>query len=436
MIALFRVLLLLAVVAVISDMASGLRRSRTQSSYPFKEGDKVQVEYNGAWWNATVMYYADAGINISYDVGQGETIPSAQICDRVRNASENETQSSLFALGSRVEVNFERKGGYYPGSIATVHEDSTYDINYDDGDNEIGVHLDFIRVSQSHERRAKRPIDEDHATNCTASKKNATPTTRCRIRWRPFPLSKFSNQLHSPFSPFTACMSRRSSADIPLDSGQGNPIEDMAAHDDDNEGMIAHDDDHDIKVLKSRWGNLRSFNGWFPLTLDAEFWIEKSLTVNKKTWKVFGIHNALMIPLNDFERLVRKYGLWVTGRGMSWAAIFKLKLEFPSDVQIRRWGTVDKKNLIWANFYQGDEKTMLDPHKQFEDGYNGSSILDIVFQHGETSYTWENSETTANGHVPSGTTEHHAAVGSESEIGDYGMYLPDMSGDSSESLLF
>ena len=79
MIALFRVLLLLAVVAVISDMASGLRRSRTQSSYPFKEGDKVQVEYNGAWWNATVMYYADAGINISYDVGQGETIPSAQI---------------------------------------------------------------------------------------------------------------------------------------------------------------------------------------------------------------------------------------------------------------------------------------------------------------------------------------------------------------------
>ena len=153
MIALFRVLLLLAVVAVISDMASGLRRSRTQSSYPFKEGDKVQVEYNGAWWNATVMYYADAGINISYDVGQGETIPSAQICDRVRNASENETQSSAFALGSRVEVNFERKGGYYPGSIATVHEDSTYDINYDDGDNEIGVHLDFIRVSQSHERR-------------------------------------------------------------------------------------------------------------------------------------------------------------------------------------------------------------------------------------------------------------------------------------------
>ena len=296
------------------------------------------------------MYYADAGINISYDVGQGETIPSAEICDRVRNASENETQSSAFALGSRVEVNFERKGGYYPGSIATVHEDSTYDINYDDGDNEIGVHLDFIRVSQSHERRAKRPIDEDHATNCTASKKNATPTTRCRIRWRPFPLSKFSNQLHSPFSPFTACMSRRSSADIPLDSGQGNPIEDMAAHDDDNEGMIAHDDDHDTKVLKSRWGNLRSFNGWFPLTLDAEFWIEKSLTVNKKTWKVFGIHNALMIPLNDFERLVRKYGLWVTGRGMSWAAIFKLKLEFPSDVQNPALGYSRQKEPYLGKF--------------------------------------------------------------------------------------
>ena len=62
-------------------------------------------------------------------------------------------------LQKSVEVNFERKGGYYPGSIATVHEDSTYGINYDDGDNEIGVHLDFIRVSQSHERRAKRPID-------------------------------------------------------------------------------------------------------------------------------------------------------------------------------------------------------------------------------------------------------------------------------------
>ena len=185
MIALFRALLLLAVVVAISHMASGLR-SQAQNSAPFKPGDTVQVLFDGAWWDAKVHSHVVAGTRISYDVGKDETIPPADLSIRIRNGSENKTQPNVYAIDSRVEGNFEGKGGFYPGTIAAVHGDSTYDIHYDDGDIEVHVCENFIRMSRSNHGQ-KRSLPHDTPVD-TAPKKLSTPTTRFNVRWLPSPV--------------------------------------------------------------------------------------------------------------------------------------------------------------------------------------------------------------------------------------------------------
>ena len=41
--------------------------------------------------------------------------------------------------GTIVEADFKGKGRYYPGKISRVRLNGTFDINYDDGEKELGV---------------------------------------------------------------------------------------------------------------------------------------------------------------------------------------------------------------------------------------------------------------------------------------------------------
>ena len=48
--------------------------------------------------------------------------------------------------GSKIECNFRGRGKYYPGKISRVRLNGTYDIAYDDGEVEMGVTADMIKV--------------------------------------------------------------------------------------------------------------------------------------------------------------------------------------------------------------------------------------------------------------------------------------------------
>ena len=50
-----------------------------------------------------------------------------------------------FDIGSRIEARYRGKSRYYPGEIARIRLNGTYDINYDDGEKELSVHQDLIR---------------------------------------------------------------------------------------------------------------------------------------------------------------------------------------------------------------------------------------------------------------------------------------------------
>ena len=46
----------------------------------------------------------------------------------------------------KVEARYRGKSRYYPGEIGRDNRDGTYDINYDDGDHEMGVREELIKA--------------------------------------------------------------------------------------------------------------------------------------------------------------------------------------------------------------------------------------------------------------------------------------------------
>jgi hypothetical protein len=49
-------------------------------------------------------------------------------------------------MGSVVEADYRGRGKFFPGKISRVRLNGTYDIDYDDGEKELGIAKDMIRV--------------------------------------------------------------------------------------------------------------------------------------------------------------------------------------------------------------------------------------------------------------------------------------------------
>lgn len=75
-----------------------------------------------------------------------------------------------FAKGERVEARFQGKGAFYPGKITRVLSDGTFDVIYDDGDEETRVKSHLIRAVKGAGRDSK----------ATATTRNTTNQTRAR----------------------------------------------------------------------------------------------------------------------------------------------------------------------------------------------------------------------------------------------------------------
>jgi Ca2+-binding EF-hand superfamily protein len=64
-----------------------------------------------------------------------------------QKATVSELEAANPELEVGVEANYRGKGRYFPGKISRNHGNGTYDINYDDGEIEVKVKADLIKVS-------------------------------------------------------------------------------------------------------------------------------------------------------------------------------------------------------------------------------------------------------------------------------------------------
>ena len=139
----------------------------------FDIGDKVKVDYkrSGRFYRGKIMRKMNSGkYNILYDDGETENDVEESRIElieksetsrrRNENAYESQTEGTTNNIqeGSKVEANYRGRGRYYPGRVSRVRLNGTMDIDYDDGEKEIGVDRDNVRLAGGSSSPAGAPV--------------------------------------------------------------------------------------------------------------------------------------------------------------------------------------------------------------------------------------------------------------------------------------
>ena len=141
-----------------------------RSSPPLEAGDKVEANYKGRgkWFPGKIKRVRlDGSYDVDYNDGESETAMSA---DMVRSldssgrlsSSQSPNRKPRIEEGSKVEANYKGKGKFYPGRVKRDRGDGTFDIDYNDGEQEIRVPEEMIRLTDmgSMSLKSKTALEE------------------------------------------------------------------------------------------------------------------------------------------------------------------------------------------------------------------------------------------------------------------------------------
>ena len=126
-----------------------------------------------------VRVRSDGTYDIDYDDGEKETRVGSDLI-KVLGKSGGRSKKG-FNVGEKVEALYKGRSKYYPGRIARVREDGTYDIDYDDGEKESRVREDLIR---SLEKRSSSPSKRGAVEDASDSERDGGLVVGARVEAR------------------------------------------------------------------------------------------------------------------------------------------------------------------------------------------------------------------------------------------------------------
>ncbi|POM62517.1 LOW QUALITY PROTEIN: hypothetical protein PHPALM_28322 [Phytophthora palmivora] len=120
-----------------------------KSSSILKVGDSIEANYK----NGVKMFpgkvsrvHSDGTYDITFSDGDSERrVPRSRIKLKV-DVSTSTKKRTEFAVGDAVKAKYKKGAKYFPGKVARVRSDGTYDIEYNDGDSETRVEATSIIV--------------------------------------------------------------------------------------------------------------------------------------------------------------------------------------------------------------------------------------------------------------------------------------------------
>lgn len=158
------------------------------------EGMEVEARYKGRTHYSPgkiTRVHRDGLCDILYDSGEKERKVDPSL---VRKAGSARSSSSLerrrrstesILDGDAVEANYRGKGKYYPGRVALVRSDGTFDIDYDDGDKETRVDsADVLLAADGDRSRADSPQRDRVKRRRSSDKKEESSSRPTRSRSR------------------------------------------------------------------------------------------------------------------------------------------------------------------------------------------------------------------------------------------------------------
>ncbi|KAH8059996.1 cytidine deaminase [Aureococcus anophagefferens] len=114
-----------------------------------REGAKVEARYRGR-----SKYYkgkisrdrGDGTFDIDYDDGEKETRVLEEYIKGMDSDSDDDRRGGgKLDVGDKVEARYRGRSKFYPGKIARVRGDGTFDVDYDDGEKETRVLEEYIK---------------------------------------------------------------------------------------------------------------------------------------------------------------------------------------------------------------------------------------------------------------------------------------------------
>jgi PUB domain/EF-hand domain pair len=116
-----------------------------------REGDKIEARYRGRerYFPGTIRRVnRDGTYDVNYDDGEKELSVLAAYVRLIGSTSKAVTTDSELTLreGDKVEARYRGRERWFAGVIRRVNRDDTYDINYDDGERELGVAANLVRL--------------------------------------------------------------------------------------------------------------------------------------------------------------------------------------------------------------------------------------------------------------------------------------------------
>ncbi|CAN0286754.1 unnamed protein product, partial [Ectocarpus fasciculatus] len=131
------------------------QRSGGSSAGGLARGDRVEARYRG---RGTKFYkgrisriHSDKTVDIAYDDGEQEIgIAAEHVRSLEPTTADRSGRASKMARGDIVEARYRGRGTkFYKGKISRVNSDQTFDIAYDDGEQEIGIAAEHVRSVES-----------------------------------------------------------------------------------------------------------------------------------------------------------------------------------------------------------------------------------------------------------------------------------------------
>ena len=117
-----------------------------------EEGMKVEANYKGKgryYKGKIARDNRDGTFDITYDDGDKEYAKreaDIRSLEDARPTSPSRGGGSRLEEGMKVEARYRGRSRYYPGRIRRENRDGTFDVDYDDGEKEMGVIEDYIRA--------------------------------------------------------------------------------------------------------------------------------------------------------------------------------------------------------------------------------------------------------------------------------------------------
>jgi Agenet domain len=147
-------------VRLIGSTSSSKKATDSSVDLQLREGDKIEARYRGRerWFAGTVKRAnRDGTYDINYDDGERELSVATELVRLIGSTSSSSRAAAaavVFREGDKIEARYKGRERYFPGVVRRVNRDDTYDINYDDGERELGVAANLIRLTGSSSSKA------------------------------------------------------------------------------------------------------------------------------------------------------------------------------------------------------------------------------------------------------------------------------------------